>query len=83
MCDGIHHEACDLSVDENIIEMLKELMVGQCQDRCGGDPQCTWFTWFPVSGLLGNCWLLEHCEGFETCPECISGPGTGVDVDDC
>ena len=44
---------------------------------------CGWWTWHPDTPGLGHCWLLTSCDLLETCPDCISGPATGVDVDDC
>ena len=38
------------------------------------------WTWYPDQG---HCWLLTDCDNLETCPACISGPGHGVDVDNC
>ena len=41
---------------------------------------CTWFTWYTDNSV---CWLLKHCDDFESCEGCISGPAAGADVDDC
>ena len=53
------------------------------QDRCAVLAGCGWWTWHPDTPGLGHCWLLTSCDLLETCPDCISGPATGVDVDDC
>ena len=50
------------------------------QDRCAVTPGCLFWTWYPDQG---HCWLLTDCDNLETCPACISGPGQGVDVDNC
>ena len=55
-----------------------------CQDKCAVTSGCTWWTWYPDNpDKLSDCWLLTSCDGFQTCPDCISGPARGVDVDIC
>merc|ERR1712212_100031 len=82
-CDVFHREeSCDLD-ELNILEKLHDVRKGPCQDMCRANSQCNFFTWYPTSGLTGNCWLLEHCDSWEVCQGCISGPAVGSDVDFC
>jgi len=82
VCDVFKKAACDID-DMNTVDVRHDLTVGMCQSSCSTNPDCKWFTWYPSLGQLGICWLLEHCEGDEVCPYCVSGPADGVDVDDC
>jgi len=74
--------SCDITEDNNL-DMVHDVTAGQCQDMCGGNPDCNWFTWYDVSGLRGTCWFLDHCASQEPCDQCVSGPAVGPDVDDC
>ena len=51
-----------------------------CCTACTANSSCLFWTWYPDQG---HCWLLTDCDNLETCPACISGPGQGVDVDNC
>merc|ERR1719270_355000 len=76
-CDDIHHESCEIIADAagNVIDALKNMLVGECQDRCHLTSGCVWWTWYPdVDSDHGHCWLLSSCDNFEHCPDCISGP---------
>ena len=63
---------CDITEDNNL-DMVHDVTAGQCQDMCGGNPECNWFTWYAVSGLRGTCWFLDHCNSQEPYEQCISG----------
>jgi len=82
VCGMFSEAACDIN-DMNTVAVRHDLTVGMCQDACAGSPDCLWFTWYPSMGQLGICWLLKHCDEYEVCPYCVSGPAGGVDVDDC
>merc|ERR1719334_1202513 len=82
-CGVFHHEeTCSLQ-ETNIIDSRHDVAIGECQDICAAQPDCNWFTWYSVSGLSGNCWLLHTCSELEVCEGCTCGPARGVDVDDC
>jgi len=82
LCGMFHEAACDID-EMNQVAVRHDLTVGMCQDACTTNPVCHWFTWYPSLGQLGTCWLLKHCNQFDTCPYCVSGPDEGADVDDC
>merc|ERR1712013_428182 len=67
----------------NIITTQHDMTVGQCQDQCQANPDCTWFVWYTHQTYLTFCWLLRHCQAFEPCTGCVCGPGSGPDVDTC
>ena len=73
-CEVFTQATCDITEDNNL-DMVHDVTVGQCQDMCGGSPECNWFTWYDVSGLRGTCWFLDHCASQEPCEQCISGTG--------
>jgi len=81
-CDMFTSEACDID-ETNNLDIVHDLMVAMCQNMCRAHPDCHYFTWNNVYGLLGTCWLLDHCNSTEACPSCISGPANGVDVGSC
>jgi len=82
VCGVFSEAACDID-DMNTLDVRHDLTVGTCQDACSEASDCHFFTWYPSMGQLGTCWLLDHCNGFEVCPYCVSGPAGDVDVDDC
>jgi len=81
-------ESCELD-ESNIIKERHNLLVGECQDICVGNSECNFFTWYPVPDQVemgndhGNCWLLRHCNSWEVCQACVSGPAGETDVDNC
>merc|ERR1711973_222654 len=79
-CSLFKRETCLLS-EQNIITFNHFKTLGQCQDDCIGLPECKYFTWLPVESQ-GSCWLLKHCDTYEKCDYCVSGP-EHPDVDLC
>ena len=81
-CEQFVRAACDID-ESNTLDLMHDVVVGQCQDICLYSEECHWFTWYNVAGLRGTCWFLDHCQSQEPCPDCISGPALGTDVDNC
>merc|ERR1739842_133682 len=81
-------QSCELD-ESNIIKERHNLLVGECQDICVGNSECNFFTWYPVPDQVemgndhANCWLLRHCNSWEVCQACVSGPAGETDVDNC
>jgi len=82
-CDEILTDSVCYMDDTNIITTQHDMTVGQCQDQCQANPDCTWFVWYTHQTYLTFCWLLRHCQAFEPCTGCVCGPGSGPDVDTC
>merc|ERR1711915_277801 len=81
-CNMFTSDACDID-ESNQIDIAHSVTVDACQDLCRDNVDCHFFTWNNVYGLLGTCWLLDHCNFRESCSSCISGPAEGVDIGTC
>merc|ERR1719431_1813929 len=78
-CDMFSSATCDIDEDNNL-EVVHDVTVTMCQNICHDNSACNYFTWSNVYGMLGACWLLDHCNNTEPCSSCISGPAEGVDA---
>merc|ERR1711936_1559051 len=76
-CGDFLEGACDLSEDNIIGHDRFTPTAGECQDKCGQNPTCTWFTHFDT-----QCYLLAVCGDSAHCEGCVSGT-TDTDFDTC